>query len=143
MTIFFSSAYVLHDSLCNNYWIIYYYVVSCKIHILCLICLFLDIFADENEVLMQLSSPINQIDISAKSKILATEKHLTTLDKTNGSMWPAAHWHVYLPCKDEHERGCSFITARSKVKGSFRVFIEDEDFCHEKKNVKWRWSNEL
>jgi len=35
---------------------------------------------------------------------------------------------VYLPYKDENERGCSFITARSKVKGSFRVFMEDEDF---------------
>jgi len=35
---------------------------------------------------------------------------------------------VYLPYKDENERGCKFITAKMKVKRSFRVFIEDEDF---------------
>jgi len=33
----------------------------------------------------------------------------------------------YLPYIVENERGCKFITARSKVHGSFRVFIEDED----------------
>jgi len=34
----------------------------------------------------------------------------------------------YLPYIVENERGCTFITAKSKVQGSFRVFIEDEDF---------------
>jgi len=34
----------------------------------------------------------------------------------------------YLPYIVEKERGCTFITARSKVEGGFRVFIEDEDF---------------
>jgi len=34
----------------------------------------------------------------------------------------------YLPYIVEKERGCTFITARLKVQGSFRVFIGDEDF---------------
>jgi len=34
----------------------------------------------------------------------------------------------YLPYIDENERRCTFITARSKVQQSFRVFIKDEDF---------------
>ena len=35
---------------------------------------------------------------------------------------------VYLPCVVENERGCKFITGISKVRGSSRDFIEDEDF---------------
>jgi len=36
--------------------------------------------------------------------------------------------YAYLPCVVENERGCKFITDISKVKGSLRVFIEDEYF---------------
>jgi len=35
---------------------------------------------------------------------------------------------VYLLCVVENERGCKFINDISKVRGSSRVFIEDEDF---------------
>jgi len=44
-------------------------------------------------------------------------------------MWPAPHGLVdYLPCIVENERGCKFLTASSNVQGSFRVFIDEEDF---------------
>jgi len=38
----------------------------------------------------------------------------------------------YLPYIVENERGCKFITARSKVQGSFRVFRR-RGFRHENK----------
>jgi len=34
----------------------------------------------------------------------------------------------YIPYIVENERGCTFISASSKVQGSFRVLKEGEDF---------------
>ena len=40
---------------------------------------------------------------------------------------------VCLPYKDENERGCSFITAISKVDGMFQCFHRSPGFRHENK----------
>jgi len=87
------------------------------------ICIDADIFCNQTTSFTHLS----------KILILGLRKTSINVleDKTNDSMWPASNGHVYyLLCIVENERGCKFITANSKVQGSFRVFYRRREILY-------------